>query len=116
MKPGPLWERLFWNRRSVSGDRCNSRRGRRVCPKRSVHGESDEEMKAFLKSELEENEAKIPEYEEKMKVLLLPSVWVFLGLKKPLQEGKKQIEMPCLQMENLCLMIFVIQAIIILKK
>ena len=34
--------------------------------------EEDEEMKAFLKSEMEENEAKIPEFEEKMKVLLLP--------------------------------------------
>ncbi len=40
--------------------------------KELLHGETDEEMKAFLKSELEENEAKIPEYEEKMKVLLLP--------------------------------------------
>lgn len=37
-----------------------------------IWAEKDEEMKAFLKSEMEENEAKIPEYEEKMKVLLLP--------------------------------------------
>ena len=29
-------------------------------------------MKAFLKAEMEENEAKLPEYEERMKVLLLP--------------------------------------------
>lgn len=40
--------------------------------KELLHGETDEEMKAFLKAELEENEAKIPEYEERMKVLLLP--------------------------------------------
>ena len=40
--------------------------------KEMIHTESDEEMKAFLKSEMEENEAKIAEYEEKMKVLLLP--------------------------------------------
>ena len=37
-----------------------------------LQGEKDEEMRAFLKAELEENEAKIPEFEEKMKVLLLP--------------------------------------------
>ena len=37
-----------------------------------IHEEKDEEMKAFLKAEMEENEAKLPEYEEKMKVLLLP--------------------------------------------
>lgn len=37
-----------------------------------IWNEKDEEMKAFLKAEMEENEAKIPEYEEKMKVLLLP--------------------------------------------
>ena len=40
--------------------------------KEMIHAESDEEMKSFLKSEMEENEAKIVEYEEKMKVLLLP--------------------------------------------
>ena len=40
--------------------------------KEMIHTESDEEMKAFLKSEMEENEAKIAEFEEKMKVLLLP--------------------------------------------
>lgn len=37
-----------------------------------MHEEKDEEMKNFLKAEIEENEAKLPEYEEKMKVLLLP--------------------------------------------
>ena len=37
-----------------------------------IHNESDEEMRAFMKAEMEENEAKIVEYEEKMKVLLLP--------------------------------------------
>lgn len=37
-----------------------------------IWNEKDEEMKAFLKAEMEENEAKIPEFEEKMKVLLLP--------------------------------------------
>ena len=40
--------------------------------KEMIHQESDEEMKSFLKSEMEANEAKIPEYEEKMKILLLP--------------------------------------------
>ena len=40
--------------------------------KEMIHSESDEEMKAFLKAEMEENEAKIAEYEEKMKILLLP--------------------------------------------
>jgi len=34
--------------------------------------EEDEEMKAFLKAEMDENEAKIPDFEERMKVLLLP--------------------------------------------
>lgn len=34
--------------------------------------EKDEEMKVFLKTEMEENEAKIPGFEERMKVLLLP--------------------------------------------
>lgn len=40
--------------------------------KEMIKSESDEEMKAFLKSDIEENEAKIAEYEEKMKILLLP--------------------------------------------
>lgn len=40
--------------------------------KELIWAEKDEEMKAFLKAEMEENEAKIPEIEEKMKVLLLP--------------------------------------------
>ena len=40
--------------------------------KQMLHEEKDEEMRAFLKAEMEENEAKIPEYEERMKVLLLP--------------------------------------------
>ena len=40
--------------------------------KEMIHQESDEEMKSFLKAEMEANEAKIPEYEEKMKILLLP--------------------------------------------
>ena len=40
--------------------------------KEMIHSETDEEMKAFLKAEMEENEAKIPVIEEKMKVLLLP--------------------------------------------
>lgn len=37
-----------------------------------IHEEKDEEMKSFLKAEMEENEAKLPEYEERMKILLLP--------------------------------------------
>lgn len=37
-----------------------------------IRSESDEEMKNFLKMEMEENQAKILKYEEKMKVLLLP--------------------------------------------
>ncbi len=40
--------------------------------KEMIKSESDEEMKSFLKSDIEENEAKIVEYEEKMKILLLP--------------------------------------------
>lgn len=40
--------------------------------KEMIHTETDEEMKSFLKAEMEENEAKIPVIEEKMKVLLLP--------------------------------------------
>ena len=40
--------------------------------KEMIHAESDEEMKSFLKAEMAENEAKLPEYEERMKVLLLP--------------------------------------------
>ena len=40
--------------------------------KELIHEEKDEEMKSFLKAEMEENEAKLPAYEERMKVLLLP--------------------------------------------
>lgn len=40
--------------------------------KELIRAEKDEEMKAFLKTEIEENEAKLPVFEEKMKVLLLP--------------------------------------------
>ena len=40
--------------------------------KQMIFEEKDDEMKTFLKMEMEENEAKIPEYEERMKVLLLP--------------------------------------------
>lgn len=40
--------------------------------KMMIREEKDEEMRAFLKAEMEENEDKIPVYEEKMKVLLLP--------------------------------------------
>ena len=40
--------------------------------KEMIHNEHDEEMKNFLKTEMAENEAKLPEYEERMKVLLLP--------------------------------------------
>ena len=40
--------------------------------KEMLHSESDEEMKALIKAEIEENEAKIPQYEEQMKILLLP--------------------------------------------
>ena len=40
--------------------------------KQMIFEEKDEEMKSFLKMEMEENEAKIPEFEERMKVLLLP--------------------------------------------
>ena len=37
-----------------------------------LHGEQDESMREFLKSEIETNEQKISEYSEKMKILLLP--------------------------------------------
>jgi len=37
-----------------------------------LHGEQDESMREFLKSEIESNEQKIAEYSEKMKILLLP--------------------------------------------
>ena len=37
-----------------------------------IKNETDEEMKAFLKSEMEENQNKIHQLEERMKVLLLP--------------------------------------------
>ena len=40
--------------------------------KEMLKGETDEEMRAFLKSDIEENEAKITVYEEQMKILLLP--------------------------------------------
>ena len=40
--------------------------------KQMMYEEKDEEMRGFLKVEIEENEAKLPEFEEKMKVLLLP--------------------------------------------
>lgn len=40
--------------------------------KELIWNEKDEEMKEFLKAEVQEHEAKIPEIEEKMKVLLLP--------------------------------------------
>lgn len=40
--------------------------------KQMIREEKDEEMKAFLKAEMEENEAKLPDYEQRMKVLLLP--------------------------------------------
>lgn len=40
--------------------------------KELIKAESDDEMKSFLKAELDENESKLPEYEEKMKILLLP--------------------------------------------
>ena len=40
--------------------------------KQLIFEEKDEEMKKFLKAEMEENEAKLPEYEERMKILLLP--------------------------------------------
>ena len=34
--------------------------------------EKDEDMKAMLKADIEENEAKLPDFEERMKRLLLP--------------------------------------------
>jgi peptide chain release factor 1 len=40
--------------------------------KELLKAEKDEEMKAFLKADIESHEAKLPEYDEKMKVLLLP--------------------------------------------
>ena len=40
--------------------------------KEMIKSEHDDEMKAFLKAEMEANEAKLPEYEERMKILLLP--------------------------------------------
>lgn len=40
--------------------------------KEMLHSENDDDMKALIKAEIEENEAKIPEFEEKMKILLLP--------------------------------------------
>ena len=40
--------------------------------KELIWAEKDDEMKEFLKAEMEENETKIPDLEERMKVLLLP--------------------------------------------
>ena len=40
--------------------------------KQMIFEEKDEEMRGFLKAEIEENERKIEEYSQKMKVLLLP--------------------------------------------
>lgn len=40
--------------------------------KEMLYSESDDDMKALIKAEIEENEAKIPDYEERMKILLLP--------------------------------------------
>lgn len=40
--------------------------------KELIKNETDAEMKSFLRTEIDENEVKLPEYEEKMKVLLLP--------------------------------------------
>ena len=40
--------------------------------KQMLHEEKDDEMRQFLKAEIEANEEKIPVFEEKMKVLLLP--------------------------------------------
>ena len=40
--------------------------------KEMIKTENDEEMKEFLRADIEENEAKIVEYDEKMKILLLP--------------------------------------------
>ena len=40
--------------------------------KEMLHSENDEEMKALIKAEIEENEAKLPDFEERMKILLLP--------------------------------------------
>ncbi len=40
--------------------------------KEMLKGENDEEMRSFLKSDIEENENKIVQYEEQMKILLLP--------------------------------------------
>ena len=40
--------------------------------KELINSEKDEEMRVFLKAEIEENERKVEEYSERMKVLLLP--------------------------------------------
>ena len=40
--------------------------------KEMLHGEKDPSMREYLNNEIANNEAKIPVYEEKMKVLLLP--------------------------------------------
>jgi len=40
--------------------------------KELLHAESDEEMKGFLKAEIADNTEKLPVFEERMKILLLP--------------------------------------------
>lgn len=40
--------------------------------KELIHGEKDADMKEYLNNEIKENEAKIEEFEQKLKVLLLP--------------------------------------------
>ncbi len=40
--------------------------------KELLQGEKDEDMREMLKADIEENESKLPEYEERMKRLLLP--------------------------------------------
>lgn len=40
--------------------------------KEMLHSETDEEMRKFLKADMEANEAKITDFEERMKILLLP--------------------------------------------
>ncbi len=40
--------------------------------KELIHGEKDTDMKEYLNNEIKENEAKIEEFEQKLKVLLLP--------------------------------------------
>ena len=40
--------------------------------KQMLYGEKDASMREFLQGEIEENEAKLPQFEEKLKILLLP--------------------------------------------